>query len=703
MKIETRGLSAVKAPPGGDDKHGQVTGSRAGHTTMVDAPITDLAEFLARHRASILHHWLTAVDRASPPEAPPPVASWPLGADDLIDGLTRAVRDGLVHDLHVAAGGAAERLATRALSVGASLRETIAPLATLRDSVLDAWRAEVGAELSGPALQLLHRAIDLVTTAASERYVSAHHETLAALDRISAAAFAPHGLDDLLHRLLGVIVGGSTAIDTGSILLRDGDWLVARAVVGLGDDLRGEGFRFRIGEGFVGRIAAERRPRLVSGDELEAVVTNPLLKAKGLRSLYGLPLQSEGELLGVAHIGSARPAAFSEQDRRLFDAMCARATVAIRLHLLQESSETKLSELETVLESIPDAVIVADGRSVHHANRAALALVGVGSVDELNRSARSLSEVIEARHLDTGEPLAPEERPITRALRGETVTTEIMLRQLRTRADVLVRCAVAPVRSGSAIVGAVAACMDITQRKHEEAERERLYREATQAVADRQHILAVVSHDLRNPLNTIRLAASTLQDDGMPAELKAKGLNAIMRGTTRMNQLISDLLDVASIESGRLAITAVPQDPLALVEEVVDLFSPQAASRGLTLVMEAPGELPLIRGDRHRLLQVLSNLVSNALKVTAAGSVTVRAAGRDAEVEFAVIDTGPGVPEAVRGSIFEPYWRSENATYKGTGLGLAISRGIVEGHGGRIWIESTPGRGAAFLFALPTA
>src|SRR6185503_9123961 len=111
-----------------------------------------------------------------------------------------------------------------------------------------------------------------------------------------------------------------------------------------------------------------------------------------------------------------------------------------------------------------------------------------------------------------------------------------------------------------------------------------------------------------------------------------------------------------------------------LVEEVVDLFSPQAASRGLTLLKEAPDELPLIRGDRHRLLQVLSNLLSNALKVTEAGSVTLRAAHREAEVEFAVIDTGPGVPEAVRGSIFDPYWRSPNATYTGTGLGLAISR-----------------------------
>jgi signal transduction histidine kinase len=100
---------------------------------------------------------------------------------------------------------------------------------------------------------------------------------------------------------------------------------------------------------------------------------------------------------------------------------------------------------------------------------------------------------------------------------------------------------------------------------------------------------------------------------------------------------------------------------------------------------------------------VLANLVSNAFKVTAEGSVRIRLEHRGQEVVFAVIDSGPGIPEDARPAIFEPYWRAEKATYKGTGLGLAIVRGIVEGHGGRVWIESEPGQGAAFLFSIPTA
>jgi signal transduction histidine kinase len=148
--------------------------------------------------------------------------------------------------------------------------------------------------------------------------------------------------------------------------------------------------------------------------------------------------------------------------------------------------------------------------------------------------------------------------------------------------------------------------------------------------------------------------------------------------------MISDLLDVNSIESGHLALRPVPLDPLSVVSEVIELFTPQAADRSLSINRELPASLPLVRGDRDRLVQVLSNLVSNALKVSVEGSVTVGLEQLDKEVVFAVIDSGPGIPDDARSQIFEPYWRAENATYKGTGLGLAIVRGIVEGHGGRV-------------------
>ena len=638
-----------------------------------------LVESLRRHRAALATRWPA----------------------DLLDAVTEAVPSAAAPEPLDGAVPAADRHALRRLREGVALRDVVLEIGALRDAILDLSTA--GARPGEGEARALIQAVDALTAAAAERYLAARDRALQALDQISSAALETRRVDQLLQRLLQLIIAPAASVHTGSILLREGDELVVRAAVGLEEELRGEPLRLRIGAGFSGRIASERRPRLLVEGEIAAEVVSPFLKAKGLRALYGVPLLGDGELIGVAHIGSATVAGFSDQDRGLFEAMCVRATASIVQHLLQEASDARARDLEAVLQSIPDAVLVADARSLHHANRAALELLGVDSVAQLNRSSQSLSEVIEARHPGTDVPFAPAERPIARGLGGETATMEMTVRHRRTGDDVTLRCTVAPMRSGSAIVGAVAACTDITESKRLAADRERLYGEAKQAVADRQHVLSVVSHDLRNPLNTILLAATTLKDPGLTPEMKGKGLGAITRAAERMNRMISDLLDVNSIESGRLAIRSLPIDPVPLMTEVADLFAPQAASRGLRLMKESPGALPLIRGDRDRLLQALANLVSNALKVSAGGSVRIQVRQEGREVVFAVTDSGPGIPARVRDHIFDPYWRADNATYKGTGLGLAIVRGIVDGHGGRVWIESETGQGATFLFSVPLA
>jgi PAS domain S-box-containing protein len=668
-----------------------------------DRSSSGLAEFLRTHRAALATTWRDGVRPVQDPSDGTSGANNSYAGAELVDGIVEAVAKGMSTGRAATAMPAAERHALRRLSESMPLRQVILEMASLREAVVDVWRQEQGADVAGPALRLLNGVIDSAIAAASEHYISGRDRLLQALDRISSVAFETRRIDELLQRLLQVMVEPAAAVETGSILLREGDELVVKAAVGLEEELHGSRFRVAIGEGFSGRIAAARSPRLLVEGQIEAEVVSPVLRARGLRALYGVPLQMDGQLVGVAHIGSSTVSAFSDQDRWLFEAMCSRATAAISQHLLQEASNARLRELETVLQSIPEAVFVSDSQSVRHANRAALDLLGVSFVEQLNRSAQSMAEVIGARYPDTGEPLSPDERPFSRALRGETMTAEIMIRHLRTGDDVILRCSVAPVRSGGQIVGAVAACTDITQRKREEAERDRLYREARQAVADRQHVLSVVSHDLRNPLNTILLATATLKDDHLPAEVRAKGLAAMTRAATRMNRMISDLLDVNSIEAGHLALKPLPQDPRSIVSEVMELFAPQAAARGLTLVKEVPEDLPLVRADRDRLVQALANLVSNALKVSTGDEITTRLEQRGQDVVFAVIDSGPGIPEDVRGRIFEPYWRAENVTYKGSGLGLAIVRGIVEGHGGRLWIESEPGRGAAFLFSIPAA
>jgi signal transduction histidine kinase len=178
----------------------------------------------------------------------------------------------------------------------------------------------------------------------------------------------------------------------------------------------------------------------------------------------------------------------------------------------------------------------------------------------------------------------------------------------------------------------------------------------------------------------------------------------IQRAAQRMLRLIDDLLDFASIESGRLAVKRQPQDPGSMIEETLAGFEGIAQAKGLQVTADVEPHLPMVYCDRDRVLQVLSNLVGNATAVTAdGGHICLRAEARGHEVSFTVEDDGPGLSEVDVQHLFDRYWRSSDAKYKGSGLGLAIARGIVGAHGGRIHAESELGRGARFLFTIPTA
>jgi signal transduction histidine kinase len=169
-----------------------------------------------------------------------------------------------------------------------------------------------------------------------------------------------------------------------------------------------------------------------------------------------------------------------------------------------------------------------------------------------------------------------------------------------------------------------------------------------------------------------------------------------------MLRLIEDLLDFASIEAERLAITCLPHEPGKLIDETLASFEGAAEEKRLSLTAEVPADLPTVYCDRDRILQVLSNLVGNATKASASGShIELRVESRGSELLFSVTDSGPGIREEDVTHIFDRYWRGTDAHYAGSGLGLAIARGIVAAHGGRIWAESAFGHGATFRFTVP--
>ncbi|HEX2090782.1 MAG TPA: PAS domain-containing sensor histidine kinase [Longimicrobiaceae bacterium] len=230
----------------------------------------------------------------------------------------------------------------------------------------------------------------------------------------------------------------------------------------------------------------------------------------------------------------------------------------------------------------------------------------------------------------------------------------------------------------------------------------RLFERTQQAVQARNEVLAIVSHDLRNPVHLISSCADLLRDPSLPEERRCQQIEIMRRSADRMNRLIQDLLDVSVIEARGLSLERSPVNAAGLVREACEMIGQIAGRKALRIDCDVPETLPEIHADRDRILQVFSNLIGNAVKFTAEGGrISLRAVDRGEEIEFSVTDTGPGIPEAHLEHVFDRFWQAKHTSRTGAGLGLAIARGIVEPHGGRIWVESEVGRGSTFYFTLP--
>jgi signal transduction histidine kinase len=230
----------------------------------------------------------------------------------------------------------------------------------------------------------------------------------------------------------------------------------------------------------------------------------------------------------------------------------------------------------------------------------------------------------------------------------------------------------------------------------------RLYGEAERIIDAREEILRIVAHDLRNPLNTISMATSLLlEGEGLDAT-RAGQLRIIRRAGERMNRLIQDLLSVTTIEAGRLSIAPQRVRVKDLLEDAAEMLEPIAREKGIAFTLGELADMPQVRADPGRIMQVFSNLVGNAVKFTpAGGSITLSAARIGDQIRCLVSDTGSGIPSAQIPKLFGKFWQAKRGDGRGVGLGLAIARGIVEAHGGAIEVSSEIGRGSVFSFGLP--
>ena len=246
----------------------------------------------------------------------------------------------------------------------------------------------------------------------------------------------------------------------------------------------------------------------------------------------------------------------------------------------------------------------------------------------------------------------------------------------------------------------------------------RLMRQAQRAAAARDRAVGIVSHDLGNPLMTIEICAAALLDPAPPPVSGVRNMGQLIQDATQsMRRIVRDLLDRASLDAGRLRLDRRPTTAAEVVREIETVFAMAAAERDLDFVIDCDPRLPTMNADPHRLVQVLSNLLGNAMKFTPRrGRVVLSISAAEGEpgsvpalgvrgstVRFAVQDTGPGIPVADLEHVFHWFWRSPGQARTGTGLGLAIAKGLVQAHGGDLHVESELGQGATFWFTVPEA
>ncbi len=374
--------------------------------------------------------------------------------------------------------------------------------------------------------------------------------------------------------------------------------------------------------------------------------------------------------------------------------------------------ERRLAEttdyLNLLIESLNDGFYAMDAQGrFTFCNQTLLDMLGLTFPDELLYK--------EPRDIVMPEEVAKIERMLERRRRGEKVFFETLLR----RSDgtpIPVQVSSAPLFRGGSFVGIVGIAHDLSERKRLEAmveqshqDLEKAYEELSVLDKMKSDFIAIASHELRTPLSIIKGYADAFQygELGELTPLQLEKIKIVNARADQMTKIINDLLDITRLEEGRLVGQRWPAPVEGLVVNAVSEYKTRAAEKGLELSHHVEEGLPPVSVDVWRVHQVLENLISNAIKFTPAGGSVTVLARRPAEpgvVEFEVRDTGPGIPLHEQKRLFTMFYQVETDSTRsagGLGLGLVISKGIVESHGGRIWVESEPGKGSSFKFTLP--
>lgn len=408
-----------------------------------------------------------------------------------------------------------------------------------------------------------------------------------------------------------------------------------------------------------------------------------------LSQVVALPLVIEDELIGAIYIFRMRGGAFSGSDRALLAAFADQAAIAVRNAELYQQVSDERQALSTIIENSAEGIMILDaGGQVQVFNRALAHMTGWPAEEALGRPA---SEVLVLQNRQ-GQPVSLPQPARQRVSAAESRTYAEGDIVRRSGPPITVGITATPLYDeGGQLARAILNVVDITR-----------FRQAEEL---KSTFVSVVSHELKTPVALIKGYAETLlrEDADWDRETMQESLGVIAEEADHLTHLIDSLLEASRIQAGGLKLEPTDVHLPRLVEKVVDGFRTQTQIH--TFELDFPDDFPTVWGDPERLREVLSNLVSNAVKYSPDGG-TIWTGGRvdGRGVTVYVADQGIGIPPEEQGRIFDRFHRVETGLHRrteGTGLGLYLVKAIVEAHGGRVWVESAPGRGSIFMFTLP--
>lgn len=478
-----------------------------------------------------------------------------------------------------------------------------------------------------------------------------------------------------------------------------------------------------VGEGLVGQVARTGEPVLVSQVSREEIAAEVQEMAQSVEEIAVLrqiipvsriaaPLRARGRTVGVLLIATThgwRP--LDESDLSLVMDLADRIGVAVESRRLFQESQAQRRHLEAIISQMVDGVVVT-----HHSGEVSVVNASANSMlgEEMDRLLGCRTGSAEGRvGIDGGRERSGKGLLVQRALDGALVLGE-SITVAGTTGEKVLSASASPVRNESGeITGAVVVLRDVTA----EREVERM----------KDEFVAVVSHELRTPITAV-LGYTDILLRGLRGPLAPKqveALGAVRGATQRLLALINDLLDTSRLEAGKQELFVTPVDLFAAADRAVMAVGVLAASKGIRLGHSVPKSLPCVLADEEQLQRILGNLLSNAIKFTPEGGaitllaephqeVAASSARRRLGVKEArymavmVSDTGVGIPPDHQEKIWDKFQQVDSSSrrlFGGTGLGLAITKGLVELHGGKVWVESegVPGRGSTFGFTLPVA